>query len=197
MESSLLDTAAAAAGSLYPAAAAGRTAAGFLSCSSSSRGTRESFFVRRRSCCCCFPGIALRAFGSHSQSDKAELVGISDCRVSASYSHSISRMLSGVRSAARKKLFRADPAELLGVASWPETGGAGQQQQHWWTALEHNFVLEAIDDEYGGVVVDADRLPADKAAFERSLAASLSYWKSVVRLRRPHFSVVHTTIEKL
>lgn len=92
-------------------------------------------------------------------------------------------MLSGVRSAARKKLFRADPADLLGVANWPETGGG--HQQHWWTALEHNFVLEATDDEYGGVVVDADRLPADKAAFARSLAASLSYWKSVVRLRPP------------
>nr|AHI04508.1 nudix hydrolase [Saccharum hybrid cultivar ROC22] len=108
-----------------------------------------------------------------------------DCRVSASYSHSISRMLSGVRSAARKKLFRTDPAaaDLLGIANWSDemSGGAGghQRQQHWWTALENNFVLEATDDEYGGVVVDADRLPDDKAAFARSLAASLSYWKSV------------------
>jgi hypothetical protein len=99
-------------------------------------------------------------------------------------------MLSGVRSAARRKLFRADPADLLGVANWPEAGGAGHQQQHWWAALEHNFVLESTDDEYGGVVVDADRLPDDKAAFARSLAASLSYWKSVVRPRpRPHFSL--------
>jgi len=113
--------------------------------------------------------------------------------VSASYSHSISRMLSGVRSAARKKLFRSDPvaADLLGIANWSDetSGGAGghQQQQHWWTVLENNFVLEATDDEYGGVVVDADRLPDDKAAFARSLAASLSYWKSVVRTARPHF----------
>jgi len=98
-------------------------------------------------------------------------------------------MLSGVRSAARRKLFRADPADLLGVANWPEAGGAGhQQQQHWWAALEHNFVLESTDDEYGGVVVDADRLPADKAAFARSLAASLSYWKSVVRPILPPLS---------
>lgn len=110
-----------------------------------------------------------------------------DCRVSASYSHSISRMLSGVRSAARKRLFRSDPAELLGVANWSETGGGGGAggHQHWWTALENNFVLEATDDEYGGVVVDDDRLPADRAAFARSLAASLSYWKSVVRLGAP------------
>lgn len=102
-------------------------------------------------------------------------------------------MLSGVRSAARKKLFRADTADLLAVDNWSETtGGAGghQQQQHWWAALEHNFVLEATDDEYGGVVVDADRLPVDKAAFARRLAASLSYWKSVVR-PRPHFPLVH------
>ena len=80
-------------------------------------------------------------------------------------------MLSGVRSAAGSKLFRADPADLLGVANWPEAGGAGHQQQHWWAALEHNFVLESTDDEYGGVVVDADwRLPVDKVAFARSLA---------------------------
>ncbi|XP_066349071.1 nudix hydrolase 8-like isoform X2 [Miscanthus floridulus] len=93
-------------------------------------------------------------------------------------------MLSGVRSAARKKLFQTDPAaDLLGIANWSDETSRGdggqQQQQHWWTALENNFVLEATDDEYGGVVVDADRLPDDKAAFARSLAASLSYWKSV------------------
>uniref|UniRef100_A0A0E0KTH8 Nudix hydrolase domain-containing protein n=1 Tax=Oryza punctata TaxID=4537 RepID=A0A0E0KTH8_ORYPU len=103
-------------------------------------------------------------------------------RVSASYS--IGRMLSGVRSAARKKLFRSEPADLLGI-SWspdsspPSNGTEGGHHHHWWTALENNFVLESSEDEYGGVVVDADRLPSDKAAFARSLAASLSYWKSV------------------
>jgi hypothetical protein len=102
-------------------------------------------------------------------------------RVSASYS--IGRMLSGVRSAARKKLFRSEPADLLGI-SWspdspPSNGTDGGHHHHWWTALENNFVLESSEDEYGGVVVDADRLPSDKAAFARSLAASLSYWKSV------------------
>uniref|UniRef100_A0A0A9GTQ6 Nudix hydrolase domain-containing protein n=1 Tax=Arundo donax TaxID=35708 RepID=A0A0A9GTQ6_ARUDO len=51
---------------------------------------------------------------------------------------------------------------------------------HWWTtALEESSVLEAREDEYGGMVVDADRLPPDMAAFARSLAVSLSYWKSV------------------
>ncbi|TVU14993.1 hypothetical protein EJB05_38491 [Eragrostis curvula] len=101
-----------------------------------------------------------------------------DCRVSASYS--IGRMLSGVRSAARKKLFRSEPADLLGIGNWPDSAGTGTGgHQHWWTALENNFVLEASEDEYGGVVVDADRLPAGNDAFARSLAASLSYWKSV------------------
>lgn len=96
--------------------------------------------------------------------------------VSASYS--IGRMLSGVRSAARRKLFRNDP-DWLGV-NWPDpSGGAGHH--HWWTTLENNFVLEASEDEYGGVIVDADKLPSDEAAFAGSLAASLSYWKSVVR----------------
>ncbi|XP_062184811.1 nudix hydrolase 8-like isoform X1 [Phragmites australis] len=99
-----------------------------------------------------------------------------DCRVSASYS--IGRMLSGVRSAARKKLFRNDPADLLGISNWLDSSGTGGHH-HWWTALENNFVLEASEDEYGGVIVDADRLPADTAAFARSLTASLSYWKSV------------------
>lgn len=42
-------------------------------------------------------------------------------------------------------------------------------------------VLEAREDEYGGMVVDADRLPHDVAAFARSLPVSLSYWKSLVR----------------
>uniref|UniRef100_A0ACD5UE67 Uncharacterized protein n=1 Tax=Avena sativa TaxID=4498 RepID=A0ACD5UE67_AVESA len=87
---------------------------------------------------------------------------------------SIGRMLSGVRSAARRKLFRNEHEWLGG--NWSEfTGG----DAHWWTALENNFVLEASEDGYGGVLVDADRLPTDQAAFARSLAASLSYWKSV------------------
>jgi len=53
-------------------------------------------------------------------------------------------------------------------------------------ALENNFMLEPTDAKYGGVVIDADRLPADKAGLARSLTASLSHWKSVVRLG-PHF----------
>ena len=109
-----------------------------------------------------------------------------------SASYSIGRMLSGVRSAARKKLFRNEP-EWLGINWSDSSGGAGH---HWWTTLENNFVLEAAVDEYGGVVVDADRLPSDKAAFARSLAASLSYWKSVVRTAGLHVLLIRTNREK-
>jgi hypothetical protein len=104
--------------------------------------------------------------------------------VSASYS--IGKMLSGVRSAARRKLFRSEHEWLGG--SWSEFTSGDAGSSHWWTTLENNFVLEASEDQYGGVLVDADRLPSDQAAFARSLAASLSYWKSVVR--------IHPWIEK-
>ncbi|KAI4972809.1 hypothetical protein ZWY2020_003734 [Hordeum vulgare] len=83
-------------------------------------------------------------------------------------------MLSGVRLAARRKLFKSE-AEWMGV-NWPDS-----TCHHWWTTLENNFVLEASKDEYGGVVVDADKLPPDEAAFAGSFMSSLSYWKSVLR----------------
>ncbi|KAJ1280256.1 hypothetical protein BS78_04G217000 [Paspalum vaginatum] len=62
-------------------------------------------------------------------------------------------------------------------------GWNGNNARHGgWTAAaldEDSSVLEAREDEYGGMVVDADRLPPDAAAFARSLPVSLSYWKSV------------------
>ncbi|KAK7330808.1 hypothetical protein VNO77_25009 [Canavalia gladiata] len=38
-------------------------------------------------------------------------------------------------------------------------------------------VLDAFDDEYGGVVVDSDRLPSNPYAFATVLRLSLSHWK--------------------
>ena len=83
-----------------------------------------------------------------------------------------------MRSAARRRLFRGEH-EWLGGNLSELTGGS----HRWWTTLENNFVLEASEEEYGGELVHADRLPSDGAAFARSLAASLSYWRSVVRIR--------------
>lgn len=58
----------------------------------------------------------------------------------------------------------------------------GNGHDGWAAALEESSVLlEALEDEYGGMVVDADRLPSDAGVFARSLAASLFCWKSAVR----------------
>lgn len=43
-----------------------------------------------------------------------------------------------------------------------------------------NRVLHAFDDEYGGVIVDPERLPANPNAFVSILHASLSHWKNMV-----------------
>ncbi|OMO52591.1 hypothetical protein COLO4_37085 [Corchorus olitorius] len=39
-------------------------------------------------------------------------------------------------------------------------------------------LLDAFDDEYGGVIVDAERLPANPNAFASMLRSSLSHWKA-------------------
>ena len=41
-------------------------------------------------------------------------------------------------------------------------------------------VLDAFDDEYGGVVVDSSRLPNNSDEFASSLRLSLSHWKIMV-----------------
>jgi hypothetical protein len=51
--------------------------------------------------------------------------------------------------------------------------------------------MEASDDQNDRVLVDADRLPSDQAAFARSLTASLSYWKFMVRTDMFQFSNLH------
>lgn len=40
-------------------------------------------------------------------------------------------------------------------------------------------VIDAFDDEYGGVVIDPDRLPANPSAFAHMLRFSLSHWKNM------------------
>lgn len=41
-------------------------------------------------------------------------------------------------------------------------------------------VLDAVDDEYGGVVVDHEKLPSNTNAFAYVLRSSLSHWKMKV-----------------
>ncbi|KAF8765503.1 hypothetical protein HU200_008652 [Digitaria exilis] len=88
--------------------------------------------------------------------------------------------------------------DYAGTLAWASYCPAGKMQREakpvalmkgwrgnghgWWTTAweESSIVLEALEDEYGGMVVDADRLPSDTDGFARSLAASLSSWKSAV-----------------
>lgn len=43
-------------------------------------------------------------------------------------------------------------------------------------------ILDAVDDEYGGVLVNPEKLPANPDAFAYILHSSLSYWKVTVIL---------------
>lgn len=71
------------------------------------------------------------------------------------------------------------PRAAKSVARLEAWNGNGHMRA---TSLEDNsFVLVACEDSYGGMVVDAGRLPSDMVVFARSLVASLAYWKSVVR----------------
>lgn len=44
----------------------------------------------------------------------------------------------------------------------------------------YSKMLEAVDDEYDGVVIDSERLPENPATFIASLRASLFQWRSKV-----------------
>lgn len=41
-------------------------------------------------------------------------------------------------------------------------------------------ILDAVDDQYGGVVVDPEKLPINQSAFAHILHSSLSHWKMKV-----------------
>lgn len=53
--------------------------------------------------------------------------------------------------------------------------------------------LDAWDDEYGGIVVDANSLPSSANAFASALRASLTDWKLKVRYIWMHF-LEHLTL---
>lgn len=43
-------------------------------------------------------------------------------------------------------------------------------------------LLEAVDDEYDGIVIDPDRLPTNPIVFSSNLRFSMSHWKKKVKL---------------
>lgn len=47
------------------------------------------------------------------------------------------------------------------------------------TSSRENFILDAHEDEYEGIVINPERLPFDSNAFASMLNASLSHWRSM------------------
>lgn len=50
------------------------------------------------------------------------------------------------------------------------------------SSVKERFLLDAFDDEYGGVVVDHDKLPSNPNAFTAMLRNSLSDWRRKVKI---------------
>lgn len=48
------------------------------------------------------------------------------------------------------------------------------------SAVKERLLLDAFDDEYGGVVVDHGKLPSNPYTFTSMLRASLSDWRRMV-----------------
>ncbi|OAY84710.1 Nudix hydrolase 8, partial [Ananas comosus] len=45
-----------------------------------------------------------------------------------------------------------------------------------WGSSVNSYILDAYEDQYGGIVINPDRLPRDASAFANALQASLSLW---------------------
>lgn len=50
------------------------------------------------------------------------------------------------------------------------------------SSVKERLLLDAFDDEYGGVVVDHGRLPSNPTVFTSMLQSSLSDWRRKVKL---------------
>ena len=46
-----------------------------------------------------------------------------------------------------------------------------------WASFRKAYVLDAFEDRYGGIVINADKLPRNSYAFASILHVSLSQWK--------------------
>lgn len=49
-----------------------------------------------------------------------------------------------------------------------------------WMSARVGFILDAYEDEYGGIIINPERLPRNGNEFSRVLGASLSHWKQKV-----------------
>ncbi|XP_078163814.1 nudix hydrolase homolog 8 isoform X1 [Carex rostrata] len=56
--------------------------------------------------------------------------------------------------------------------------GSNGAMSNWNLPKNNNYsILDSFEDEYGGIVINADRLPRDPETFSYALPMSLSYWK--------------------
>lgn len=83
-------------------------------------------------------------------------------------SYSISRTsLEDIDSIAPEKAFKSDSYIINGSKAaaclWPPSRGS--------------YVLDAYEDEYGGIIIKSERLPWNANVFASALQASLSQWK--------------------
>ena len=59
--------------------------------------------------------------------------------------------------------------------------GSNGAMSNWTLPKNDNYsILDSFEDEYGGIVINADRLPRDPETFSYALPMSLSYWKLFV-----------------
>lgn len=74
----------------------------------------------------------------------------------------------------------ADSSNPLRVEHSKINGSNGVISNWNLTRNNYNGILDSFKDEYGGIIINADRLPRDPKAFADALPVSLSYWKLIV-----------------
>ncbi|XP_038982421.1 nudix hydrolase 8-like isoform X1 [Phoenix dactylifera] len=119
---------------------------------------------------CSKPGIGQRSrlrFSRQACSHR-EIGSFSSIGFQMKISYSISRSSSeDIDSTAPEKFLKSDSSIINGskvaACMWPPPRG--------------NYVLHAYEDEYGGIIIESERLPWNANAFASALRASLSQWK--------------------
>jgi hypothetical protein len=88
----------------------------------------------------------------------------------ASYRNRIATSLSG--DVDSSNFLRVEPSKI--------NGSNGAISNRNFIKNNYNSVLNSFEDEYGGIIINADRLPQNPKAFANALPVSLSYWKLMV-----------------
>ncbi|MQL96567.1 hypothetical protein Taro_029250 [Colocasia esculenta] len=121
---------------------------------------RSEAFLERN---LCSPLMGQRGGGRISR--KLCSFPVRDTSVSASHSAGrIPRRDIGVES--REELFVNDLSRVI-----------GKNGARTWSYSREGYILDAFEDEYGGIIVNSESLPWNANKFASALRASLSHWK--------------------